>query len=247
MNVFNRWYQCFIQPAPLDEFVNYDEYWLKRLDSNDLPRLMPRYHIIADRIPDGSSVLDIGCGSGDFIQHLISTKPKCNVVGVDISDAAISRLVKMGIQAKTINPEIPLDKQFDQIFDYVVMMEVIEHIHDAETITRQASLLARKRIFITLPNVGFIMHRIRLGLFGRFPVTNIRCHMKEHIRFWTVIDFTEWSERLNLALFDVIPQVGSDESLLIRTLAKNVPSLFSKSVIYELIPNCSSMTEETID
>jgi methionine biosynthesis protein MetW len=224
------------KPAPLQDFDDYDDYWKIRDEGNDLPPLMPRYCIIAELIPDGSTVLDIGCGSGAFLNYLSSKKNRCVLLGADISANATNRLAKSGISAKKLDPLIPLNLQFDTQFDYVVMMEVIEHIHDAEAVTRQAAKLTRNKLYITVPNVGFILHRIRLGLFGRFPVTNIRCHMKEHIRFWTVTDFKDWANYLGLTILRVIPQISDSEPALIRLLAKYNPDLFSKAVIYEIQP-----------
>lgn len=236
MKIICRLYRNLTQPAPLDEFDDYEQYWQKRAEYNDLPSSMPRYQIIADKIPDGSSVLDIGCGNGAFLRYLYSKKPNCRSVGADISATAINHLVEQGFEGKTIRQDLPLDEQFDQKFDYVVMMEVIEHVYDAESFTKQAARLTRTKLYITLPNVGFIIHRLRLALCGRFPITNIRCHMKEHIRFWTVKDFREWARHLDLDLQKVIPQVGQNEFFLIRFLAIISPEMFSKSVIYEIVP-----------
>lgn len=233
------WYQSLTAPSPLDEFDSYDDYWTKRTASGDLPPLMPRYQLIAAEIPDGSTVLDIGCGDGSFLRYLQSTKPHCRTVGADISSIMINKLTTQGFEGKLISSDRPLQEQFDEYFDYVVMMEVIEHVHDAEGLTRQAARLARKRLYISIPNVGFVLHRLRLALCGRFPVTNVRCHMKEHIRFWTVKDFSEWIHHLGFTLIAVSPQVGSNEPWLIRLLAKTWPALMSKSVIYEVDPGYS--------
>lgn len=114
------------------------------------------------------------------------------------------------------------------------MMEVIEHVHEAEMLTLQAASLARTRLFLTLPNAGFFRHRIRLGVFGRFPITSIHCHMKEHIRFWTVVDFKEWCAHLRLKLHSVSPQLGASNSRLANWLAARYPNLFALLVIYEI-------------
>lgn len=237
MNYIRKIIRALNGSAPLNNFNDYDEYWQMRTNNQTLPAILPRYKIISNIIPNGASVLDIGCGNGSFLKYLISIKPDCHVTGVDISADVVKRLIEQGIPAKEVMQTVPLNEQFDQSFDYVVMMEVIEHIHDAEAITRQAALLAKQRLFITVPNVGFILHRLRLALFGRFPVTNICCHMKEHIRFWTVTDFSEWAHALRLNLVRTIPQVSKNEHLIVRYLAYKYPSLFAKAVIYELVPD----------
>jgi methionine biosynthesis protein MetW len=236
MKALRRYYRELTRPAPLNNFEDYDAYWERRLYNLDLPPVLPRHQIIADQIPNGSSVLDIGCGDGAFLRYLRDAKPDCRIVGADVSETAVAHVGSQGFEVIHIGNGRPLNQIVGEQFDFVVLMEVIEHVHDAETLARQAASLARKRLFFTLPNVGFILHRVRLGLFGRFPVTSIIYHMREHIRFWTVKDFSEWLDSLNLTLRRTYPQVSRSENYLVRMLATRWPGLFSAQVIYEVAP-----------
>jgi len=64
-------------PAPLEEFADYDEYWDKRKQESEQDRSIPRYELVTEKIPDGASVLDIGCGNGAFLSYLKKTSPQC--------------------------------------------------------------------------------------------------------------------------------------------------------------------------
>ena len=47
-----------------------------------------------------------------------------------------------------------------------------------------------EKVFFSIPNSGFFMHRIRYML-GRFPLQWI-VNPNEHIRFWTLKDLIWW-------------------------------------------------------
>jgi methionine biosynthesis protein MetW len=182
-----RLYRRLNGPAPLNDYPDYDEYWERRHASGKNPGLLHRYRAVAALLPAGASVLDVGCGDGSFGLYLRESRPDCRYSGVDISAAAIAILRDRGLEGSVIDPAKRLREQVAAAFDVVAAMEVIEHVHDAEDLMRDISDLAIRDVVITIPNSGFILHRIRLAVFGRFPVTTIVFHMKEHIRFWTAI------------------------------------------------------------
>lgn len=235
LRALSRYYRELAGPAPLAEFNDYNDYWLRREEGNTRPPVMHRYRVIASRIPDGATVLDIGCGDGAFLKYLKSVKPNCKLMGADLSEAGIRYLQEAGIEGHVIRPGTSLPQQISRTFDYVVMMEVIEHVHDAEGFVRDALGFSPTRVFITIPNVGFLLHRLRLALFGRFPVTTIVCHMKEHIRFWTVKDFVQWAGLLGLRVIRYDGQLTRPD-IWVRWMVLLMPALFAAQMIYELEP-----------
>jgi len=80
--------------------------------------------------------------------------------------------------------------------DYILMLEVLEHVQNPEDFVHKALSAANDSIFISFPNTGYIKHRLRL-LFGRFPV-QWRVHPGEHLRFWTLRDLEWWLGQLKL-------------------------------------------------
>jgi methionine biosynthesis protein MetW len=232
------------RPAPLREFADYDEYWIERDRTGWVAPILHRYQVIADRIPDGSSVLDIGCGDGGFLRYLRSRRSNLYIVGMDLSGKAINLLRASDIDGHVIDTVKPLREQLDRDFDYVVLMEVIEHVPDAENLVRQALAFNPKCVYITIPNVGYFMHRLRL-MFGRFPVASIIYHMKEHVRFWTVKDFFEWARVMNLEVSDYVGQLNTKYALL-RTLIRCCPSLFAAQVVFECRPKHARLAEKSL-
>jgi SAM-dependent methyltransferase len=80
-------------------------------------------------LPKGSSVLEIGCGTGNYIIELVNRVPDNNYSGFDISE----EMLKV---AKQINETIKFlignaDKRFpypDKMFELEFMIDVIHHI-----------------------------------------------------------------------------------------------------------------------
>ena len=220
-------------PAPLNPYPDYDEYWEKRKADGKSPGLLYRYRKIAEMLPHGARVLDIGCGDGTFGAHITQARPDCRYFGVDISKTSVEQARERGISCQTIDSSRPLREQLDLDADCITMMEVLEHVHDAEDLMSQALAFRPQFIYVTIPNVGCLMHRIRLAVFGRFPVTTIIYHMKEHIRFWTFKDFTQWSATFGLKVIGFHGQTGVGFAAA-DVLAKRFPKLFALQVIYVL-------------
>ena len=70
-----------------------------------------------------------------------------------------------------------------------------------------------------------------VGFWGRFPVTMIVLHMKEHIRFWTVSDFMEWVRAFGGEVVDIHGQYGHH-----GLLWKRWPELFAWGLVYVIEP-----------
>lgn len=233
LRVLYRYYSELTRPAPLVEFQDYDAYWVARLRDQRVSKDLHRYRIVASKLPDDTSVLDIGCGDGAFLRYLQKAKPNCRTMGADTSGAAMKQLRDSGIPGIHLDGDLPLAVQITEYYENIVLMEVIEHVIESEELVRQVIDLQPKRIFITIPNVGFLMHRLRLMFVGRFPVTSIFYHMKEHVRFWTVTDFYEWAESLGLTVLSHNGQIDRNDKILVW-LVRAAPRLFADRMVYEL-------------
>lgn len=166
--------------------------------------------------------------------YLKSLDKNLELFGLDVSDTAISNLTQQGIDGKPIKKDVSLREIVDRDFDYVVMMEVIEHVHEAEALVKDTFKFNPKGIFITIPNSGYFVHRCRLMFGGRFPVTFILLHMKEHIRFWTVKDFFQWADHLDLKICNWEGQEKGTKNPFRLFLIRFAPSLFAAQVIFHL-------------
>jgi methionine biosynthesis protein MetW len=223
----------YTDPLPLADFEDYDNYWVER---GGEPIIHPRWVIALRFIPDGSSVLDVGCGEGGFMTYLKTEKPTCRVSGTDISPAAVQRAHEAGHDA--FQADLTAVALADQ-YDVITCFETIEHIADAESVLIRMRDACRGKLIMSLPNIGFIDHRIRLAMFGRFPNTNLKFHVKEHIRHWTVADFTHWVGRYGLRVRSVHGQYGSR-----KVPWRRYPGLFARQLVYILEPSHATTRNE---
>ena len=114
-----------------------------------------------ERIPSGSRVLDLGCAGGYMGSEL--RKRGCYVVGVDTfrlgSDVELDEFYLHDLN----DPELPVDLSR---FDYVLLLDVIEHLREPEAfVARLKSLAAfapHVRFIVSTGNVGFIVTRLML-------------------------------------------------------------------------------------
>jgi len=209
--------------------VDYNKYWkLKRKGSVSVLSgwQKQRLKYILDMLEPNSEVLDIGCGDGGILKYL-KEKMSINGIGVDISSEILVKAKQEGI--KTITMDI---NNFDNLknlpeVDYILGLEIIEHMSNSEEFVLNIKSKARKALIFSIPNTGYYIHRLRL-LCGRFPVQWM-AHPGEHLRFWTAEDVRWWSKALNLKLDKIIIYEG------LPILNKIFPKLFGKGIIIKII------------
>jgi methionine biosynthesis protein MetW len=220
--------EIFLDKMPLAEFDSYDQYWNTR-SAEDGP-LHPRYELIAKHLPEAGCVLDLGCGDGRFLRHLKAAKPALQLCGVDGSSAAIETLREAGIDGEVIDLSRDSFAHLAPRAQFVTIMEVIEHIENAEAVMRKILDLKPTGVFVTIPNLGFIGHRLRLAIGGRTPITTCILHIREHVRFWTVSDFRYWAAHLG---FRVLHCHGQSSK---NPFWRAWPGLWCRQVVYVLEP-----------
>lgn len=186
-------------PKIIFDAADYDEYWKdkKGMDmgnANDYQRIRARW--IAEKIDEGSTVLDLGCGDGAVLLEIRKTK-NIKPIGVDISNYALDFCASQNIE--TIKIDLIRIEEFNALpeVDFILMLEFLEHIPNPEKALKILESKARKAMFFSFPNSGYIVYRLRY-LSGRFPVQWL-IHPGEHIRFWTYKDLKWWLKELGYA------------------------------------------------
>lgn len=105
---------------------------------------------IIDLLKDGTSLLDIGCGNGVFLNSVKQNKKSMELMGLDISPIGIKQMKEFyGIDGVVSElPEIPIN---EERFDYITALDVLEHLtYEVETVKKCFSLLKPSGTFIAL-------------------------------------------------------------------------------------------------
>jgi len=125
-------------------------------------------HAIAALVPEGSRVLDLGCGDGAMLAHLQATRG-CSGYGVEIDDANVLACVKRGVNVIQLNLEQGLALFDDASFDVVLQIDTLQHLRNAEVMLRETVRVGRVGI-VAFPNFAHWPNRLSV-LMGRMPVT----------------------------------------------------------------------------
>ena len=157
---------------------------------------------LADLVPRGSRVLDLGCGNGAFLS-LLQSQRGCTGYGVEIDDANVLACVQRGVSVIQLNLEQGLSMFEDQSFDVVLQMDTLQHLRNAETMLRETARVGRMGV-VAFPNFAHWPNRWSV-LTGRMPVTKrlpYQWYDTPNIRVGTYSDFAVLAQKNNLRITD---------------------------------------------
>ncbi len=155
-------------------------------------------------IKNNSLILDIGSAQGDLIQHLLDEK-NCKVIGIDRETKTAS---SKNIEFITcdLNKELP-NLDYNK-FDYILFLDVIEHLEDPENflnrLYEKVSDNEKIEILISTPNISFFIMRFML-LFGFFNYGKRGILDKTHTRLFT---FQSFNRLITDSNFKIIQTIG---------------------------------------
>lgn len=167
------------------------------MTSNDVPLHVYRREIssaeqtslsvIADLIPLGSSVLDLGTGSGALGRHLREHRA-CVVDGVTLNEAEaeLARPHYRRIEVADLE-QAPLTTLFQgDTYDRIVCADVLEHLKQPERVLRACRELLSPggEVLISVPNAGYCGLIAEL-LQGEFEYRPEGLLDSTHLRFFT--------------------------------------------------------------
>ena len=105
---------------------------------------------IAALVPQGSRVLDLGCGDGALLDYLQRSRG-CSGYGVEIADANVLACVRRGVNVIQLNLDEGLALFADNSFDVVLQIDTLPHLRNAEVMLRETARVGRTGI-VAFPN-----------------------------------------------------------------------------------------------
>jgi len=159
----------------------YDTKWT---EWNEMVRYSPAARLRRSKIIswmkrlDLSSLLDLGCGNGEFLKEVCALMPDIKLTGADISVSVIesNRSSMPGVSFYT------LDLNRDALpgrFEAVVCMEVVEHCENYRETIKKLSAMSKKWLFITVPCGPLFEIDRRAGHVRHFTAQEIKSALED--------------------------------------------------------------------
>jgi len=160
------------------------------------------FDAIAQWIENDSSLLDLGCGDGAFLEYIHRLK-NVHSYGVEISDERVLACVAKGLNVIQQDLEAGLALFADHSFDMVVLSQTLQTIHETESILREIVRVGKECV-ISFPNFAHWSHRAGI-FFGRMPVSKSLPYdwfNTPNVRVLTIADFEALASKIGLQIID---------------------------------------------
>ena len=197
-------------------------------------------------IPNGSVVLDLGCANG-FLSEKLYREKQCRVTSVDMpADKTIQGCTYVPCNLNDPLPELAWDD-----FDYVILLDVIEHLSNPEAFLERLRVKLtnnpKVNVVVSAGNICFFITRIMM-FWGQFNYGPRGILDITHTRLFTVKSL---QRLLRYACYQIIENkyVPAPYPLAIgknilstamvavnRLLAHILPGLFAYQALYVIKP-----------
>ncbi len=177
----------------------------------------PDFQRIGNIIPEGSTVLDLGCSDGDLLDYLIHEK-KVEGQGIELSIDGVRACVEKGVNVVQGDLAEAL-KNIDQVtFDYVILSQTLHELAKPDEIILDA-LRVGKHIVVSFFNLAFYKYRLSLLFKGTFPKDFPYSWKNTYASILTLKDFRAYCEAQGI---EISKEILLDErGKVISTLIDN--------------------------
>ena len=182
---------------------------------------------LAELVPEGSRVLDLGCGDGALLAHLQANRG-CTGYGVEIDDANVLACVQRGVNVIQLNLDEGLSMFEDASFDVVLQIDTLQNLRNAEVMLRETVRVGQLGI-VAFPNFAHWPNRLSV-LRGRMPVTRrlpYQWYDTPNIRVGTHADLGALARNCGLKVVDSFGIQGGEVS-------RFLPNLLAGTSVYKL-------------
>ncbi|MBN2580249.1 MAG: homoserine O-acetyltransferase [Pirellulales bacterium] len=169
------------------------------------------YDTILELIPAGSSVLDLGCGTGELLARL-RRRGHRRIMGVEWDEQAILACVCRGLNVVQADLNQGLPAFAAGQFDFVILSQTLQTVLDVPRVLTDMLRVGRRGI-VSFPNIAFHRHRRQLAEEGRAPyghaLQEFHWYDTPNLRFLSLNDFGDFCRTHG---FQLLEQVALDTS-----------------------------------
>ena len=190
------------------------------------------FKVIADLLPQNVRVLDVGCGDGSLMSHLIKEK-NIEARGLELKKANVTKCIYKGLPVIEGNAETELHQFPDQSFDFVVLSQTLQAFYNPEKVLKDL-LRIGKSVIISIPNFGYWKVRTSLLFFGKMPVTKTlpnSWYNTPNLHMCTIKDLFHFCVEKNIKIKKAVG-VNEDKTSEIKKSNLEIKNFFSKLGIF---------------
>ena len=187
-------------------------------DHSSLAAARPDFAAIAAWIPQGASVLDLGCGDGSLLRYLQDTR-KIRGYGVEISDANIVTCIHHGVNVIQNDLESGLSGFESASFDFVILSQTLQAMRHTQALMQEILRVGREGI-VSFPNFGYWKNRLDI-LRGNMPVSEDLPYQwfdTPNIHLCTLHDFEVFCSAHRIHILERRVMTGGNEVQILRNL-----------------------------
>jgi methionine biosynthesis protein MetW len=198
------------------------------MNNNDLSALAaarPDFAAIAAWIPEGASVLDLGCGDGSLLRYLKDAR-NIHGYGVEISDGNIEACIQNGVNVIQGDLESGLSGFENNAFDYVILSQTLQATRHTEPLMQEMLRVGREGI-VSFPNFGYWKNRLNV-LRGNMPVSEdlpYQWYDTPNVHLCTLHDFETFCFKYKMQILDRRVMTGDSNVQLL-------PNLLGSTAVY---------------
>ncbi len=188
---------------------------------------------IADLVPQGARVLDLGCGDGALLARLRDERGAI-VRGVEIDLDNIAGCVERDVPVYQGDLDEGLADVPDGRFDVVILSQTLQVVKRPRLVLTEM-LRVGTRSVVSFPNFGHWRVRAHLALRGRMPVSDAipySWYDTPNIHHTTISDFRDFSADCGAVIEREIAFVGGDNGA--PRVVRAAPNLLADEAVFVL-------------
>ncbi|MGK2308505.1 methionine biosynthesis protein MetW [Cutibacterium sp. V947] len=200
-------------------------------ERDDAVTIRPDQRIITSLVPSHSRVLDLGCGDGSLLRHLITTRD-CLGTGVELDQSSLVAAMSTGVPVLGMDLNEDLGEFHDDSYDVVILSQTLQAVVSPDVVLAEMARIGTLLILL-VPNFVYWRNRLKI-IGGRMPTSHdlpYSWHDTPNQSYSGVADLEDWFAEFNL---ETVERVCLDGRGRPSRVASAGPNLLAGSTIHVL-------------